>query len=38
VDLPREQGKGLYYSGVLRGTRLCATYCDGVEVVCADVP
>lgn len=38
VNLPRAQGKGLYYSGVLRGTRLCATYCDGVEVVCADVP
>ena len=38
VELPRENGKGLYYSGVLRGRRLCATYCEGIEVVCADLP
>jgi len=38
VDFPRDGGQGLYYSGVLAGRRLCATYCAGVEVVCTELP
>jgi len=38
VELPRENGRGLYYSGVLRGRRLCTTYCEGIEVVCTGLP
>ena len=38
VAFPREGGAGLYYSAVLDGKRLCATYCAGVEVVCTDAP
>lgn len=36
LSLPREPG-GLYYTGVLRDGRLCATLCQGVSVVCAEV-
>lgn len=38
VAFPREGGAGLYYSAVLDGPSLCATYCAGVEVVCTDAP
>ncbi len=34
IQLPRPGGEGLYYTGVLAGDRLCATYCSGVTVVC----
>jgi hypothetical protein len=34
IQLPRAGGAGLYYTGVLAGDRLCATYCSGVTVVC----
>ena len=34
IQLPRAGGAGLYYTGVLSGGRLCATYCDEVTVVC----
>jgi hypothetical protein len=34
IELPRAGGEGLYYTGVLAGDRLCATYCSGVTVVC----
>ena len=37
IELPRPAGKGLYYTGVLDGGRLCATYCNGVTVVCHDL-
>lgn len=37
IDLPRPGGRGLYYTGVLDGDRLCATYCNGVTVVCQDL-
>jgi hypothetical protein len=37
IQLPRPGGKGLYYTGVLAGGRLCATYCSGVTVVCRDL-
>jgi hypothetical protein len=34
IRLPQAGGEGLYYTGVLTGNRLCATYCSGVTVVC----
>ena len=34
IQLPRAGGKGLYYTGVAAGDRICATYCDEVTVVC----
>jgi hypothetical protein len=37
IQLPRPSGDGLYYTGVLAGDRLCATYCDEVTVVCHDL-
>jgi len=37
ILLPRPGGKGLYYTGVLAGGRLCATYCGGVTVVCQEL-
>jgi hypothetical protein len=37
LQLPRPGGDGLYYTGVLAGERLCATYCGGVTVVCQDL-
>jgi len=38
VQLPRLDPSGLYYTTVLHGDRLCATYCADVTVVCADAP
>jgi hypothetical protein len=38
VALPRDAGDGFYYTGVAVGERVCATYCAGVRVVCADLP
>ncbi|MEM7409892.1 MAG: hypothetical protein AAF430_06640 [Myxococcota bacterium] len=38
VDLPRLDPDGLYYTAVLWGDRVCATYCADVTVVCADAP
>ncbi len=37
IALPRPDPEGLYYSAVLRGRRLCATYCAGVRVTCVDL-
>lgn len=36
LRLPRLDDEGLYYTGVLRGDRLCATYCSELTVVCRD--
>jgi len=36
VTLPRLDDDGLYYTGVLRGGRLCATWCSDLTVVCRD--
>ena len=38
VALPRPDPTGLYDTGVLHGSRLCATYCADVTVVCVDAP
>ena len=38
VQLPKLEPNGLYYTAVLRGERLCATWCAGVTVVCTDAP
>jgi hypothetical protein len=38
VALPRLDPAGLYYTAVLHGNRLCATYCADVTVVCVDAP
>jgi hypothetical protein len=38
VALPRLEPQGLYYTAVIHGTRLCATWCAGVSVVCTDAP
>jgi hypothetical protein len=38
VRLPTLAPGGLYYTGVLAGERLCATYCADVSVVCRDAP
>jgi len=38
LQLPNFQEGGLYYTGVLTGDRICATYCAGVRVVCSRVP
>lgn len=38
VQLPRLEPEGLYYTAVIHGERLCATYCAGVTVVCTDAP
>jgi hypothetical protein len=37
IELPRAGGDGLYYTGVLAGDRVCATYCGGVTVVCREL-
>jgi hypothetical protein len=37
VVLPAEEG-ALYYTAVRTGSRICATRCGRVEVVCADLP
>lgn len=36
--LPRIDPQGIYYTAVLRGDRLCASYCADVTVVCIDAP
>jgi len=36
VDLPKLDPNGLYYTAVLSGDRICATYCADVSVVCVD--
>jgi len=36
VRMPQLDDEGLYYTGVLRGERLCATYCSGRTVACRD--
>jgi streptogramin lyase len=38
VQLPRLDPDGLYYTAVLHGHRLCATYCADVTVVCVNAP
>jgi hypothetical protein len=38
LRLPRPDPQGLYYTAVIRGNRLCASYCADVTVVCVDVP
>lgn len=38
VRLPALAEGGLYYTAVATGDRICATYCAGVSVVCADAP
>ncbi len=38
AELPRLDPAGLYYTAVLHGDRLCATYCADVTVVCVDAP
>ncbi len=38
ASLPRPDGQGLYYTAVLSGDRVCATYCSEVSVVCRDLP
>jgi hypothetical protein len=38
LALPRLDPEGLYYTGVLRRERLCATYCADLSVVCVDAP
>jgi hypothetical protein len=37
LRMPRLDAEGLYYTGVLHGERLCATYCSDVAVACRDV-
>ncbi len=36
--LPSLDEGGLYYTAVARGSRVCATYCGDVSVVCRDAP
>jgi hypothetical protein len=36
-DLPRTRGDELYYTATLVGSRVCATRCGRVEVVCQDL-
>jgi len=36
--LPQIAEDGLYYSAVVEGDRICATYCSNVSVVCRDIP
>jgi len=38
LRLPALDPNGLYYSGVLTGERVCATYCADVSVVCQSLP
>lgn len=37
VRLPSLEDGGLYYTGVARGDRVCATHCGGVRIVCTDL-
>ena len=36
--LPQLTDDGLYYSAVVEGDRICATYCSNVNVICRDIP
>lgn len=36
--LPRKESGGLFYTGVAHERRICASYCDGVSVACAQAP
>lgn len=38
AQLPQLDPEGLYYTAVLYGPRLCATYCADVTVVCVNAP
>jgi len=38
LDLPRTGAGELYYTATLVGSRVCATRCGKVEVVCQDLP
>lgn len=38
LRLPSLDDRGLYYTAVVTGGRVCATYCAGVRVVCTDAP
>jgi hypothetical protein len=38
LELPRTEAGELYYTGTLVGSRVCATRCGRVEVVCANLP
>jgi hypothetical protein len=38
LALPRTRGDELYYTATVSGSRVCATRCGGIEVVCADLP
>lgn len=38
IQLPNSDGNGLYYTGVIHGKNLCATYCSDVAVTCAPLP
>jgi hypothetical protein len=38
LRLPALEPGGLYYSGVLAGERVCATYCADVSIVCQRLP
>ena len=37
LRMPRLDDEGLYYTGVVRGNRLCATYCSDATVACRSV-
>jgi hypothetical protein len=37
LDLPRTRGDELYYTATLAGSRVCATRCGRVEVVCQEL-
>jgi hypothetical protein len=38
IELPRRSPGGLFYTAVVRGDRVCASYCAGVRVECAALP
>lgn len=38
MPLPNPDESGLYYTGVMHGAHLCATYCLDVAVTCAPLP
>ena len=38
LELPRTDAGELYYTSARRGSRVCATRCGGIEVVCRDLP
>jgi hypothetical protein len=38
LDLPRSSRDALFYTGILRGGRVCATECGSIRVVCGSAP